>query len=101
MTYLLKSYYLIQLAYWLHQVVVLILQLERPRKDLLQLVAHHIITILLIGGMYLGSVKWLLAYMVVQIHCFTRNDPFTNLNDLLVHSYFENCVENTRSDTEE
>ncbi|CAG8742362.1 4956_t:CDS:2, partial [Cetraspora pellucida] len=55
MSYLLKSYYLIQFSFWLQQIVVLILQLEKPRKDLLQLIAHHIITILLIGGSYISN----------------------------------------------
>ncbi|CAG8454464.1 6363_t:CDS:2 [Scutellospora calospora] len=55
LTYLAKSYYLIQFAFWLQQIVVLVLQIERPRKDLLQLIAHHIITILLIGGSYLSN----------------------------------------------
>ncbi|CAG8772803.1 6626_t:CDS:2, partial [Gigaspora rosea] len=55
MTHLLKSYYLVQLSYWLQQSMVLILQLEKPRKDLLQLIAHHIITILLIGGSYISN----------------------------------------------
>jgi len=50
---LVKSYYLIQFAFWLQQIIVLILQLEKPRKDFLEMVAHHIITCLLIGGSYL------------------------------------------------
>lgn len=55
MTSILKSYYLVQLSFWFQQSMVLILQLEKPRKDLLQLVAHHIITILLIGGSYISN----------------------------------------------
>ncbi|CAG8803713.1 23575_t:CDS:2 [Dentiscutata erythropus] len=53
LTPLVKSYYLIQFAFWLQQILVLILQLEKPRKDFLELVAHHIITCLLISGSYL------------------------------------------------
>ncbi|CAG8527442.1 4838_t:CDS:2 [Ambispora gerdemannii] len=47
-----KYYYLIQSGFWLQQVVILILNLEKPRKDFLELVAHHIITCILIGGSY-------------------------------------------------
>ncbi|CAJ0636754.1 480_t:CDS:10 [Entrophospora sp. SA101] len=53
MTGLVKSYYLIQFAFWLQQIFVLLLQLEKPRKDFLEFIAHHIITCLLIGGSYL------------------------------------------------
>ncbi|KAI9883568.1 MAG: hypothetical protein M1823_004666 [Watsoniomyces obsoletus] len=47
-----KAYYLLQAAYWVQQAIVLLLQLERPRKDFRELVGHHIITIALIGLSY-------------------------------------------------
>ncbi|CCG81658.1 Sphingosine N-acyltransferase lac1 [Taphrina deformans PYCC 5710] len=47
-----KMYYLCQFAYWLQQFIVLALQLEKPRKDYHELVAHHIVTLLLIGLSY-------------------------------------------------
>ncbi|KAG9289327.1 hypothetical protein G9A89_007888 [Geosiphon pyriformis] len=50
-----KYYYLIQFGFWLQQVVILILNLEKPRKDFLEIVAHHIITCLLISGSYLSN----------------------------------------------
>lgn len=53
LTPLVKYYYLIQFAFWLQQILVLSLQLEKPRKDFLELVAHHIITCILIGGSYI------------------------------------------------
>lgn len=45
----LKSYYLMQAAYWCQQLLVLVLGLEKPRKDYYELVAHHIVTLWLIG----------------------------------------------------
>lgn len=45
----LKAYYLIQFAYWWQQLLVLVLGLEKPRKDYLELVAHHFVTLWLIG----------------------------------------------------
>lgn len=46
---LLKRYYLMQGAYWLQQLIVLGLRLEKPRKDFKELVLHHIVTLYLIG----------------------------------------------------
>ncbi|KIW64470.1 hypothetical protein, variant [Phialophora macrospora] len=47
-----KAYYLLQAAYWAQQAIVLVLQLEKPRKDFKELVFHHIITLALIGLSY-------------------------------------------------
>jgi very-long-chain ceramide synthase len=49
MTPELKRYYLMQLSYWCQQLIVLLLGLEKPRKDYLELVAHHFVTLWLIG----------------------------------------------------
>ncbi len=45
----LKRYYLMQMAYWCQQFLVLVLGLEKPRKDYAELVAHHFVTIWLVG----------------------------------------------------
>lgn len=47
-----KFYYLFQAAYWVQQSVVLVLRLEKPRKDHMELTLHHIITIALIALSY-------------------------------------------------
>ncbi|CAN9132537.1 unnamed protein product [Alternaria alternata] len=39
-----KAYYLLQASYWAQQAIVLLLMLEKPRKDFKELVAHHVIT---------------------------------------------------------
>jgi very-long-chain ceramide synthase len=49
----LKRYYLMQTAYWSQQLFVMVLGLERPRKDYNILVAHHIVTIWMVGWSYL------------------------------------------------
>lgn len=38
-----------QFAYWCQQLLVLVLGLEKPRKDYWELVAHHLVTIWLVG----------------------------------------------------
>lgn len=47
-----KAYYLLQASYWAQQAIVLLLQLEKPRKDFKELVLHHIVTLALIGLSY-------------------------------------------------
>ncbi|KAI9695836.1 MAG: hypothetical protein M1820_008391 [Bogoriella megaspora] len=49
---LFKAYYLLQASYWAQQAIVLCLMLEKPRKDFKELVAHHVITLVLIGLSY-------------------------------------------------
>jgi acyl-CoA-dependent ceramide synthase len=52
MTWRLKTYYLVQAAYWCQQTIILALKIEKPRKDFKELVAHHIVTLWLIGWSY-------------------------------------------------
>ena len=49
MTPELKRYYLMQASYWCQQLIVLVFRLEKPRKDYKEYVAHHIVTLWLIG----------------------------------------------------
>lgn len=54
-----KVYYLIQASFWVQQSVVLILRLEKPRKDYYELVFHHIVTIALIWLSYRFHFTWI------------------------------------------
>lgn len=47
-----KFYYLFQAAYWAQQAIVLLLGMEKPRKDYKELVGHHIVSLALIGLSY-------------------------------------------------
>lgn len=49
----LKLYYLLQFSYWLQQALIMLLRLEKPRKDYYELIAHHIVTLWLIYWSYL------------------------------------------------
>ncbi|KAI0638159.1 TLC domain-containing protein [Trametes polyzona] len=55
----LKTYYLMQAAYWVQQLLVLLLGLEKPRKDYYELVAHHFVTLWLVGWSYLINLTYI------------------------------------------
>lgn len=57
--WLFKFYYLFQAGFWSQQAIVLLLQLEKPRKDFKELVFHHIVTILLISLSYMFNYTWM------------------------------------------
>ncbi|KAK6197959.1 acyl-CoA-dependent ceramide synthase [Scheffersomyces amazonensis] len=67
-----KIYYLGQAAFWVQQVMVLILQLEKPRKDFKVLVIHHIVTIALIWTSYRFHFTWmgLAVYITMDVSDF-------------------------------
>ncbi|KAF8205065.1 longevity assurance proteins LAG1 LAC1, partial [Pholiota molesta] len=65
----LKAYYLVQFAYWWQQLLVLVLGLEKPRKDYNELVAHHFVTLWLVGWSYLVNMTLIgnAVYMSMDI----------------------------------
>ncbi|KAH3671083.1 hypothetical protein OGAPHI_000794 [Ogataea philodendri] len=67
-----KFYYLSQAAFWAQQSVVLMLQLEKPRKDFKELVFHHIVTMLLIFLSYRFNFTWMgiAVYITMDISDF-------------------------------
>ena len=55
----LKAYYLLEASYWLQQAIVLVLQLEKPRKDFKELIVHHLVTLSLIGLSWRFHFSWI------------------------------------------
>ena len=82
MTPELKRYYLMQASYWCQQLIVLVFRLEKPRKDYKEYVAHHIVTLWLIG-----LVSGLCTLAFVYSHCCSqvelRHQP---------HAHRECCI---------
>ncbi|KAG6810870.1 hypothetical protein H0H92_009991 [Tricholoma furcatifolium] len=76
----LKRYYLMQMAYWLQQLLILVLGLEKPRKDYKELVAHHLVTLWLVGWSYFMNMTLIgnAVYMSMDIP-----DTFLALSKLL------------------
>jgi len=59
-----KFYYLFQAAYWAQQAIVLLLGMEKPRKDFQELVGHHIVTLTLIALSY----RFHFTYMGIAVY---------------------------------
>ncbi|TRM67742.1 TLC domain-containing protein [Schizophyllum amplum] len=55
----LKQFYLMQAAHWLHELIIMVLGFEKPRKDYAELVAHHAVTLWLIGWSYLINLTFI------------------------------------------
>lgn len=47
-----KWYYLVQAAFWAQQALVMVLGLERRRRDFRELVVHHVVTVALVALSY-------------------------------------------------
>jgi very-long-chain ceramide synthase len=58
-TAIFKAFYLLQAANWAHLFIVLSLQLEKPRKDFLELTIHHLTTLSLIFLSYRFHFTWI------------------------------------------
>ncbi|KAI0719583.1 longevity assurance proteins LAG1/LAC1 [Cerioporus squamosus] len=86
MTPELKRYYLMQAAYWCQQLLVLLLGLEKPRKDYHELVAHHFVTLWLVGWSYLVNLTLIgnAVYLSMDIP-----DAFLGLSKLLNYLQWE------------
>ncbi|OLL26597.1 Sphingosine N-acyltransferase lac1 [Neolecta irregularis DAH-3] len=75
-----KVYYLLQAAYWVQQIVILILQIERPRKDFKEFTLHHIVTCMLVIGSYMLHFTHMgLAVFITM----DSSDVFLSLSKLL------------------
>ena len=59
-----KFYYLFQAAYWAQQAIVLLLGMEKPRKDFKELVGHHIVSLALIVLSY----RFHFTYMGIAVY---------------------------------
>ncbi|KAI5301308.1 hypothetical protein KEM55_004825 [Ascosphaera atra] len=87
-----KAYYLLQAAYWAQQGLVLLLQLEKPRKDFKELVMHHIITLSLIVLSYRFHFTYigLAVYITHDISDFflATSKTFNYLDSWFIGPYF-------------
>ncbi|KAF7717585.1 Ceramide synthase [Penicillium ucsense] len=87
-----KAYYLLEASYWAQQAIVLLLQLEKPRKDFKELVGHHIITLALIALSYRFHFTYmgLAVYITHDISDFflATSKTLNYLDSIIVAPYF-------------
>ncbi|RYP31478.1 hypothetical protein DL767_005769 [Monosporascus sp. MG133] len=87
-----KFYYLFQAAYWAQQAIVLLLGMEKPRKDFKELVAHHIVSLVLIALSYRFHFTYmgLAVYITHDISDFflATSKTINYLDSVLVGPYF-------------
>ena len=82
-----KFYYLFQAAYWAQQAIVLLLGMEKPRKDFKELVGHHIVTLALIFLSY----RFHFTYMGIAVYLsHDISDFFLAVSVIML--YFHFCV---------
>jgi len=87
-----KLYYLLQASYWAQQAIVLLLRLEKPRKDFQELVLHHLITLALIALSY----RFHFARMGIAVFithdisdfCLATSKTLNYLDSIIVGPYF-------------
>lgn len=85
----LKLYYLLQFSYWLQQALVMLLRLEKPRKDYYELIAHHLVTLWLIGWSYLINLTMIGTTVFV---CMDIPDTFLALSKFLNYLALDNIA---------
>lgn len=79
-----KFYYLFQGAYWAQQWIVLMLGMEKPRKDFKELVGHHIVSVALIAMSYRFHFTYmgLAVYITHDISDFFLAVSLTNASSI-------------------
>jgi acyl-CoA-dependent ceramide synthase len=85
-----KFYYLFQAAYWAQQAIVLLLGMEKPRKDFKELVGHHIVTLALIALSY----RFHFTYMGIAIYLtHDIGDFFLAVSSCIPFAFRGDCPE--------
>ncbi|KAI3336970.1 longevity assurance proteins LAG1/LAC1 [Xylariaceae sp. AK1471] len=91
-----KFYYLLQAAFWAQQALVMILGLEKRRRDFKELVVHHIVTVSLIALSYRFhfTMMGVLVYVTHDISDFflATSKSLNYINSPLQGPYYTLCI---------
>ncbi|KAI0405650.1 TLC domain-containing protein [Xylaria palmicola] len=91
-----KAYYLVQAAFWAQQALAMALGLEARRRDFRELVAHHVVTVALIGLSYRFhfTMMGVLVYVTHDISDFflATSKVLNYLESPLQGPYYALCI---------
>ncbi|KAI0187732.1 sphingosine N-acyltransferase lac1 [Xylaria flabelliformis] len=91
-----KFYYLLQAAFWAQQALVMILGLEKRRRDFKELVVHHIVTVSLIALSYRFhfTMMGVLVYVTHDISDFflATSKSLNYIDSPLQGPYYTLCI---------
>ncbi|KAI0481404.1 TLC domain-containing protein [Xylaria cf. heliscus] len=91
-----KFYYLVQAAFWAQQALVMILGLEKRRRDFKELVVHHIVTVSLIALSYRFhfTMMGVLVYLTHDISDFflATSKSLNYIDSPLQGPYYTLCI---------
>ncbi|KAI1150192.1 TLC domain-containing protein [Nemania diffusa] len=91
-----KFYYLVQAAFWAQQALVMLLGLEKRRRDFKELVVHHIVTVSLIALSYRFhfTMMGVLVYVTHDISDFflATSKSLNYIDSSLQGPYYTLCI---------
>ncbi|KAI1259075.1 TLC domain-containing protein [Xylariaceae sp. FL1019] len=91
-----KFYYLLQAAFWVQQALVMLLGLEKRRKDFKELVVHHVVTVSLIALSYRFHFTMMgcLVYVTHDLSDFflATSKSLNYIDHYLQGPYFALCI---------
>ncbi|KAI0545657.1 TLC domain-containing protein [Xylaria curta] len=91
-----KFYYLLQAAFWAQQALVMILGLEKRRRDFKELVVHHVVTVSLIALSYRFhfTMMGVLVYVTHDISDFflATSKSLNYIDNPLQGPYYTLCI---------
>lgn len=85
-----KSYYLLQFAYWLQQMLLLSLRIEKPRSDFVELVIHHFVTLWLVGWSYVTNLTMIGTAIFVSMDI---SDTFLAISKCINYTKYQHTSE--------
>jgi len=89
-TYKLKVYYLLQFAFWFHMVFVWCV--EAKRKDYLQMITHHFVTIFMVGFSYNYNWTHIGSAILLNLDCADLLLYFTKLINYIKYQTLSNIM---------
>ncbi|KAI7945288.1 hypothetical protein MJO29_011676 [Puccinia striiformis f. sp. tritici] len=85
-----KTYYLLQFSYWLQQMLLASLRIEKPRSDFVELIIHHVVTLWLVGWSYLTNLTMIGTTIFVSMDV---SDTFLALSKCINYTVYQRTSE--------